>query len=133
MRKKIFISAVFMISAACQSNLLGLKQTLSAGDLTREYRQSKAGVRSKYDGKEITVRGYVITQAAMPDEDDYEGLITLEESDGEATSKILCWFSRREAAEFSKIKGDQYVTVKGVFNGELGTELKFCKLVKTGR
>lgn len=66
----------------------------------------------------------------MPGRDEYEGLITVEEKDGDGVSQILCWFSQKEAAEFSRVRGDQYVTVKGVFNGELGTELKFCKLVK---
>ncbi|HVF46553.1 MAG TPA: hypothetical protein VNA17_03205 [Pyrinomonadaceae bacterium] len=31
---------------------------------------------------------------------------------------------------FSKIKGGQYVTVRGVFSGEIGATLKFCNLVE---
>ena len=41
----------------------------------------------------------------------------------------VCWFSKDHAEQFSKLKGWQYITVKGVFNGEVGAELKFCKLV----
>jgi hypothetical protein len=31
---------------------------------------------------------------------------------------------------FRRSKGGEYVTVKGVINGEAGVELKFCKLVR---
>jgi hypothetical protein len=41
-----------------------------------------------------------------------------------------CWFSKDQAEQFSKIKGGQYVTLKGIFNGEAGVDLKFCKLAK---
>jgi hypothetical protein len=44
--------------------------------------------------------------------------------------KVTCWFSKDQAKQFSKIKGGQHVTVKGIFNGEAGADLKFCKLVK---
>lgn len=130
MLKKIFVLAVLMIPAGCQSILPGWSYTLSAGDLAIQYKQSKERARSKYDGKEITVRGYVMTEAVMPGNNEYEGLIMLEDKDGNGASQILCWFSREEAEEFSIITGRQYVTVKGIFNGERGTELKFCKLVE---
>ena len=38
--------------------------------------------------------------------------------------------NKEQTAEFSKIKGGQYMTVKGIFNGEARADLKFCKLVK---
>lgn len=130
MLKKIFVLTVLMIPAACQSNSPGSSYTLSAGDLAIRYKQSKERTRSQYDGKEIAIRGYVITEAVMPGDEEYEGLITLEDKDSNGASQILCWFSREEAEEFSIITGRQYVTVKGIFNGESGTELKFCKLVE---
>ncbi len=130
MLKKILVLAVRMIPAGCQSNLPSWSHTLSAGDLTIQYKESKDSARSKYDGKEITVRGFVVIEAVMPGEDEYEGLITLEDKDANSASQILCWFSREEAEKFSSITGRQYVTVKGIFNGERGPELKFCKLVE---
>jgi hypothetical protein len=129
MLKPLLITVFVTISLACQTTLSGPQQTLSAGNLAKEYGRSKADVRSKYDGKEITIRGYVITKAAMPAADHLEGMVTLDETD-DGSAKILCRFTGKEAAGFSKIKGDQYVTVKGIFNGELGTELRFCKLVE---
>jgi hypothetical protein len=43
---------------------------------------------------------------------------------------VQCWFTRYEAAEFGSIGPGGSITVKGVFNGEAGPVLKFCKLVK---
>jgi hypothetical protein len=115
---------------ACQSASSGAQQPVSAGNLTKEYDESSAGVRSKYDGKEITVRGYTLIAATMPRPGDDQGSVLLEEKGRDPGRQVACWFSKEQAAEFSKIKGGQYVTVKGVFNGEAGAELKFCKLVK---
>ena len=60
---------------------------------------------------------------------DDQGSVQLEEKD-QPTRKVVCWFSKDHAEQFSKLKGGQYITVKGVFNGEADAELKFCKLVK---
>src|SRR5688572_32552093 len=120
MLTKILISAIAMFLAACQGLLPAGQQSLSAGDLTAEYERSKAGVRRKFDGKEVSVRGYVLGQVSLPKDDEYEGLITLEE-EVSSSSRVLCWFTRNEASKFAAIKGGHYVTVKGVFNGERGT------------
>jgi hypothetical protein len=48
----------------------------------------------------------------------------------EPTPRIICWFGNDQEEEFSKIGGERYVTVKGVFNGEDGLDLKFCKVLK---
>jgi hypothetical protein len=103
---------------------------VSARTLADEYERSSAAVRSKYDGKEIIVRGYTLIAAAMPREGDDQGSILLEEKERGPTRPVACWFSKDQAEQFSKIKGGQYVTVKGIFNGEAGADLKFCKLVK---
>ena len=117
------------VLTACQSASSGVPRPLQAGSLTEEYERSSAGVRTKYDGKEITVRGYTLIAATPPRAGDDQGAILLEEKDRGPGRQVTCWFSKEQAAEFSKIKGGQYVTVKGVFNGEVGVELKFCKLV----
>ena len=88
-------------------------------------------MRGKYDGKEIIVRGYTSTTATLPRAGDDQGSVLLEEKGHESGRQVACWFSKEQTAEFSKIKGGQYVTVKGVFNGEAGAELKFCKLIGT--
>jgi hypothetical protein len=61
---------------------------------------------------------------------DDQGSVLLEEKERSPTRPIACWFSKDQADQFSKIKGGQYITVKGIFNGEAGADLKFCKLVK---
>lgn len=128
MLKTIVISTIAILAAACQSLSPAFQQTLSAGDLTAEYVRSKADVRQKYDGKEVSVRGYAPVQASMPRDDEYEGLLRLEEEKN-FSLQVLCRFTRNEASKFAAIKGGEYVTVKGVFNGERGTELRFCTLV----
>ena len=87
-------------------------------------------MRSKYDGKEITVRGYTLIAATMPQPGADQGSVLLEEKEIKPQRRVACWFSQDQIAQFSKIKGGQFITVKGVFNGEAGADLKFCKLVK---
>jgi hypothetical protein len=130
MKRSILAGLSLTILTTCQSASSSPQKLFSAGSLTAEYEESSAGVRSKYDGKEITVRGYTLIAATMPRPGDDQGSVLLEEKLRNPGRQVTCWFSKEQAAEFSKIKGDQYVTVKGVFNGEAGAELKFCKLVK---
>lgn len=115
---------------SCQNSLSGSPQTVSAGELTSQYEKSNVNIRTMYNGKEIRVRGYAKDKAKPPRDGEHEGLIQLEEKGGASRRQVNCWFSKNDAAEFEQIKGDQYVTVKGIFNGEISTELKFCKLVK---
>ena len=86
-------------------------------------------MRSKYDGKEITVRGYTLVAATMPQPGADQGSVLLEDKEIKPQRQVACWFSKDQIDQFSQIKGGQYVTVRGVFNGEAGAELKFCKLV----
>jgi len=118
-----------LMFTACQPASLGSSKPLSAGALSEEYGRSSANVRSKYDGKELIVRGYTATAATLPKPGDDQGSVFLEEKGRVPALRLTCWFSKEQAGEFSKIKVGQYVTVKGVFNGEAGVELKFCKLV----
>jgi hypothetical protein len=115
---------------SCQPASLGSQKPVSAGVLSEEYDRSSAAVRSKYDGKEIIVRGYTLIAATMPRSSDDQGSVLLEEKERTSARRVACRFSRDQAEQFSQIKGGQYVTVKGIFNGEAGAELKFCRLVK---
>lgn len=128
--KSIIVWLSLTMMTACQSGSSGAQKPVSAGNLAKEYEESSAGGRSKYDGKEITVRGYTLIAATMPRPGDDQGSVLLEEKGRDPGRQVTCWFSNGQVAEFSKIKGGQYVTVKGVFNGEGGAELKFCKLVR---
>ena len=128
--KSVLVLFSLTMLTACQSASSSASLPVSVGQLTKEYAESSAGVRSKYDGKEITVRGYTLIAATLPRPGDDQGSVLLEEKGRDPGRPVTCWFSKEQAAEFSKIKGGQYVTVEGVFNGEVGAELKFCKLVK---
>ena len=126
----IFILLNVAILTACQSASSGSQQPVSARTLAEEYEQSSAAVRSKYDGKEIIVSGYAMIAAKLPQSGDDQGSVLLEEKGRNTSRQVACWFSKDQAEQFSKIKGEQYITVRGIFNGEAGAELKFCKLVK---
>jgi len=103
---------------------------LSAGTLLREYQQSSADARRKYDGKEISVQGLALSAATLPLDAAAQGSVWLQESNPETNGRVGCWFSSQQAPDFSKIVSGQRVTIRGVFNGEAGVELKFCRLVK---
>ena len=116
---------------SCQNASLGSPKPISVRTLAEEYQQSSTDVRTKYDGKEITVRGYTAEAAIIPQPgDDDQGLVLLEEDDRKAAQQVACWFSKDQAEQFSTIKSGQFITVKGIFNGEAGADLRFCKLVK---
>ena len=107
-----------------------MKGSVSARNLAEAYERSAATVRTEYDGKEITVRGYAALAAIMPAQGADQGSVLLEGKELKSTRQVVCWFSKEQSETFSRIKGDQYVTVKGIFNGEVGADLKFCKLVE---
>lgn len=53
---------------------------MSAGSLYEQYERSSADVRSKYDGKEITVKGYISAAPKLPELSDDQGSVFLEEA-----------------------------------------------------
>jgi len=130
MCKAFLVLFGLLMLTVCQNASSRSQEPLSAGSLAEEYERSNASVRSKYDGKEIIVRGYTVIAATMPQPGADQGSVVLEEKEGKLAGRVACWFSKDQAERFSQIKGGQYVTVKGVFNGEAGPELKFCKLVR---
>ena len=129
MKDALILLSLTMLTA-CQSALLSGQKPVSAGALTDEYEKSRDAARRKYDGKEIIVRGYALTGANMPPSAAEQGSVRLKEAGRERFTQVTCWFSQEQAPEFSKVHGSQYLTVKGIFNGESGAELKFCKLLK---
>lgn len=121
------LSIVF--TPGCRSQSAVTPTPLPVMVLVSEYEESRTEVRRKYDGHEIMVRGYTVSAPAMPRNGSDQGSLLLDEKDIKQVRQVSCWFSRDQAEQFSKIKGGQFITVKGVFNGEVGAELKFCKLV----
>jgi hypothetical protein len=129
--KSILVSLGLLMLTACQAASWRGPLSISAGALATEYEESNASARAKYDGKEIVVRGFAATAAKMPQAGIDQGSVSLKEKASDSALEVTCWFSRDQTQEFSRIKSGEYITVKGVFNGEAGAELKFCKLIKT--
>lgn len=103
------------------------KDVIAAGKLLADYAKSKEAVQKQYDGKEITVRGFTRISATLSA--DGSGLVGLIESE-KSIENLDCWFSKADSAEFMKIKGNQFITVKGIFDGNPFAQIQFCKLVK---
>ena len=118
----------FVFSNGCRSTVSPPPFTVMV--LVSEYEASRTEARRKYDGREIVVRGYTASSPAMPRDGADQGSLLLEEKDIKQARQVSCWFSRDQAEQFLKVKGGEYLIVKGIFNGEAGVELKFCKLVK---
>ena len=120
----------FVFSTGCRSQTTGAVPELPVQVLVRQYEESIAEVRRKYDGHEITVRGYASSAPTMPRNGADQGSVLLEEKDMKQPRHVACWFSKHQSEQFSQVRGNQYLTVKGIFNGEAGADLRFCKLVK---
>ncbi len=123
------VSFVFLTGCRSQSTTVA-SPALPVNTLVREYEESRAEVRRKYDGHEITVRGYASSAPTMPRNSADQGSVMLEENGIKQPRHVACWFSKDQSEQFSQVRGNQYLTVKGVFNGEADAELKFCKLVR---
>jgi len=132
MRLALAVLSLTMLTAcqAASSREPASPEPVSAGVLTKEYQESTTDARRKYDGREITIKGLTAMSALMPPPGGEQGLVFLEENGANPARRVACWFSKDQAERFSTIKAGQYITVKGIFNGEAGAELKFCKLVK---
>src|SRR6266446_3589910 len=82
--KKLFVLLAIAMLTACQTASSGSPEPVSAGNLAKEYQESSAGVRSKYDGKEISVRGYTLIAATLPRDGNDQGSVLLEEKGRES-------------------------------------------------
>lgn len=119
MSKNFIIALLLTATLACHE-----PKGIPAGDLATEYLDSKAAVRTRHQGKPIRVTGYAKTEAIMPDGNLPEGLVVLGEGDGQ----VDCRFTRKEADAFARVRAGEQITVEGIFNGERGLELRFCRL-----
>lgn len=125
------IAAVAPALISCQAGTVSSTRAISAETLAEKYTVSVEAARREFDGKELVVKGYVSGFVAMPKDDESEGRILLS-SEKKGTTPVECWFSRYESAEFAGIGEGGSITVKGIFSGESGLVLKFCKLVTRG-
>ncbi|HSB29536.1 MAG TPA: hypothetical protein VLE19_16840 [Pyrinomonadaceae bacterium] len=112
---------------------MGSTKPLSVAALSNDYEKSRAEMRRKYDGKEIIVVGYAATEATMPKPGQDQGSVLLTEKDRSQGHRVICWFTREQMREFSRVTASELLTVKGVFNGETSLELRFCELISIER
>lgn len=129
MSKAVLIAASVIFLGGCEGSLIDTPQTISAGDLLKQYVESKAAARRQYDGKAVRIRGRVTGGAKMPGPGESEGLIRLGESEESGSAHVQCRFTRGEIEKFSRIAAGEHIIVEGIFSGELATELRFCKLL----
>ncbi len=115
---------------ACQSLSSVPMATLTAEELANQYAVAGESVRTKFDGKEIVVRGFALAAATLPSREEYEGSISLGGNGGPDDTQVVCWFGQKEAREFAEVIPGSYIKVVGVFNGEGGARLRFCRLVE---
>jgi len=87
---------------SCRSTSRDSAPPVSAGALLREYRQSSTWVRQKYDGKEISVRGLVMSAIVLPGDVAEQGTVWLKESESETSGQVGCWFSNQRRLSFQK-------------------------------
>ena len=125
----VLVLLVLLVITNCHRSSQEMIVPVSARNLAEEYEHSSTAVRTQYDGKEITVRGYAGVAAVMPQVGSDQGSIQLADRELQSDRRVVCWFSKEQREIFSQVKGAQYITVRGVFNGESGVDLKFCKLV----
>ena len=105
-------------------------QPMPVGALLGEYKQSKDATVKKYTGKTLVVKGYTSIAPIMPKGADDTGILTLGEKGGDQSLYLTCQFKQADQAGFEKIKGEQTVSVTGVFDDSISTALKDCRVVK---
>lgn len=135
MTREIFLQGLVMLAMvpainSCRAGSDTGARTITAETLADKYSVSVEAARREFDGKELVVRGYVSDVVDMPSDDETEGVILLGTGRNTGAAKVQCWFSRYESAEFAGMKPGEPLTVKGIFNGESGVVLKFCKIVQ---
>lgn len=134
MKKHIVFLAMLCFMSACGGTGTGTAPAktdpISVSQIGREYKDNEQAARTKYDGKEVTVRGHSLVAPIMPTSATDEGLIALSEKDGDPLVKIVCHFKQSDEAGFKQITGDQFFVVKGTFQGADGPNIKNCKFVE---
>jgi len=106
-----------------------VKADISAVELAKKYEASRSDTNDKYNGKEITVRGYAFVKPTIMESNGGRGVVILDEKDGDGKYQVSCYFDAKDKEEFAKVKGSQYITVKGTYEGDIMPEIRSCRLV----
>jgi len=106
--------------------------TSTDGSLFEIIRQQKQSGKkeSQYNGQEFTVKGYLYSAVTgASDTGGFAILYDREDISNAAAASVTCFYNKNESSAFAKLKGKQYITVKGVFDGTSLAALKECQLV----
>jgi hypothetical protein len=103
-------------------------QSLPAAEFALRYESSPLATRQEFEGRELSVHGAVLYGPTPRDESQTEGYVILGGGDPQER-QIKCWFSEKEAERFVNIHSGQNIGVRGIFSGEAGAEIRFCRLV----
>jgi hypothetical protein len=106
-----------------------VKADISAVELAKKYAASRSDANGKYEGKVITVRGYAFVKPTIMEADGGRGVVNLDEKDGDGKYQVPCYFDAKDREEFAKVKGSQYITVTGSYEGDVMPEIRSCRLV----
>jgi hypothetical protein len=106
-----------------------VKPDISAVELAKKYAASRSDANDKYEGKVITVRGYAFVKPTTMESDGGRGVVNLDEKDGDGKYQVPCYFDAKDKEEFAKVKGSQYITVTGTYEGDVMPEIRSCRLV----
>ena len=129
--KKILVLTVLALSSltACAGLGTSKDETIDVGQLQREYMKSKADTRTKYNGKEVTILGAVLSQNVYEDKA-YVHIGSQTDSELAGARDVSCEVDKEDLKLFSGIREKQAIKVKGtlsVTDNEMA--LKNCKQV----
>ncbi len=132
MRNHILIFAVLAFLTGCgaaNTAKPAADTAMAVGALGAEYKQSKDATKSKYNGKTLTVKGWVGSAPIMPKGPTETGYLSLTQKGGDMMFMLSCQFKDADKAAFAKITADSIVTVTGTFEDDMAVALKSCKVV----
>jgi hypothetical protein len=121
-----------LVAAVIGSGCLGSESPqFTAAELALQYEVSRLETRQKYEGRELTVQGFVLYGPSSPNQPQTQGSVVIGDR-GSPHSQVECWFTEKEAKGFLNVHSGRRVVVRGVFSGEAGAELRFCRLMSAG-
>jgi hypothetical protein len=129
--KKTLVSLVLTALCLTGCQLLGGKrdETIDVGPLQREYKKSKEETRAKYNGKDATILGAVLSAQVLGDT---AHIRVGSQTDSEliGAESVKCVVDKQDLGTVSDVKEKQAIRVKGIlFVDESGMELKSCKRI----
>lgn len=128
--KSLLLSASCTGSSSHNSSNTSTTDPIPVGAFMSEYSRSKEAARTKYEGKGLNIRGYVLSAPLMPNSPDATGVLVLSEKGGDMALILTCYFKESDKAAFAELNVPSTVVVSGTFDDSISTALKPCRLVE---